>query len=118
MPSGFLGLDVGKKTIANTAEVISRAKTMFWNGPYGVFEIEKFADGSRSVLEQVVKATERGMVSVAGGGDTLNMCSLIPGAAAKISHVSTGGGASLELMEGKQLPGVVALSDISILDSI
>lgn len=88
---------------------------MFWNGPYGVFEIDKFAGGSRGVLDQVIAATQRGMVSVAGGGDTLNMCNLVKDGASKLSHVSTGGGASLELMEGKQLPGVVALSDASVL---
>jgi phosphoglycerate kinase len=91
--------------------VIQRAKTIFWNGPQGVFEMQPFSKGSLTMLDDIVKATARGATSVAGGGDTVSLLGKVKGASEKLSHVSTGGGASLELLEGKQLPGVVALSD-------
>ena len=75
-----MGLDVGDKTIKSTQEVISRAKTMFWNGPQGAFEIEQFSNGSKELLKSVIEATSKGMTSVAGGGDTINMCKLVDGA--------------------------------------
>ena len=106
-----MGLDVGPKTIAANAEVIRRSKTIFWNGPQGVFEMPAFAKGSMSMLDEVIDATAKGAVSVIGGGDTVALVNQVAGSAEKLSHVSTGGGASLELVEGKQLPGVVALSD-------
>lgn len=108
---GWLGLDVGPQTIASNAEVIRRSKTVFWNGPQGVFEMPAFAQGSLSMLEEIINATAKGATSVAGGGDTVALLKKVPGSAEKLSHVSTGGGASLELVEGKQLPGVVALSE-------
>ena len=107
---GWLGLDIGPQTIKNNAEVIARAKTIFWNGPQGVFEMKPFANGSYKMTEDIIKATEKGAVSVAGGGDTLNLLKKLK-AGSKLSHVSTGGGASLELLEGKKLPGIEALSD-------
>lgn len=109
---GWLGLDIGPATIKNNSEVIARAKTIFWNGPQGVFEMDPFAKGSLTMLEDIIKVTGTGATSVVGGGDTVNLLKKIKGAANKLSHVSTGGGASLELVEGKQLPGVVALSDM------
>ena len=87
---------------------------MFWNGPQGVFEWPKFATGSLAMLDQVVDASANGAITVAGGGDTVALLNSVEGASAKLSHVSTGGGASLELVEGKKLPGVVALSDSNI----
>jgi phosphoglycerate kinase len=108
---GWMGLDIGPKTIKQNAAIISRAKTIFWNGPQGVFEMKPFASGSVTLVDDVIKATEKGATSVIGGGDTVSLLKKVKGAAQKMSHVSTGGGASLELMEGKQLPGVVALSD-------
>jgi phosphoglycerate kinase len=113
VPEGWLGLDIGKDTIKNFNEVIARSNTLFWNGPAGVFEWENFSAGSKSMLSTVVKSTKKGMVSVCGGGDTLNLLKQTKGAKDSISHVSTGGGASLELVEGKQLPGILALSDIN-----
>jgi len=107
---GWLGLDVGPKTIAANAEVIRRSRTIFWNGPQGVFEMPAFAQGSLSMLDEIINATAAGATSVAGGGDTVALLKNVKGSAEKLSHVSTGGGASLELVEGKQLPGVVALS--------
>jgi phosphoglycerate kinase len=108
---GWLGLDIGPDTIAANAEVIRRSKTIFWNGPQGVFEMPAFAKGSLAMLDEIVNATKGGAISVAGGGDTVALLKNVAGSAEKLSHVSTGGGAALELVEGKQLPGVVALSD-------
>lgn len=106
-----MGLDIGPKTIKNNSEVIARAKTLFWNGPQGVFEMTPFAKGSMQMLDDIIRATARGATTVAGGGDTVSLLGKVKGAADKLSHVSTGGGASLELLEGKELPGIVALSD-------
>ena len=106
-----MGLDIGPNTITANAEVIGRAKTIFWNGPMGVFEMKPFASGSKAMLDAIIKATSKGATSVAGGGDTVSLLGKTKGAAEKISHVSTGGGASLELVEGKELPGIKALSD-------
>lgn len=109
VPDGWLGLDVGPKTVEKAKEMIMTAKTIVWNGPPGVFEFPAFSKGSTAFAEAVAAATAAGAVSIVGGGDT---ASLVEAAniAAKLSHVSTGGGASLELLEGKDLPGVVALS--------
>merc|ERR1719230_2525649 len=108
---GWLGLDIGPASIATNAEVIRRSKTVFWNGPQGVFEMPAFAKGSLAMLDEIVNATANGAISVAGGGDTVALLKQVEGSADKLSHVSTGGGAALELVEGKQLPDVVALSD-------
>eukprot|EP00735_Rhodelphis_limneticus_P004976 TRINITY_DN1664_c0_g1::TRINITY_DN1664_c0_g1_i1::g.17752::m.17752 TRINITY_DN1664_c0_g1::TRINITY_DN1664_c0_g1_i1::g.17752 ORF type:complete len:443 (+),score=188.53,sp/Q9GPM4/PGK_DICDI/68.69/0.0,PGK/PF00162.14/5.7e-153,MTS/PF05175.9/1.2e+02,MTS/PF05175.9/0.27 TRINITY_DN1664_c0_g1_i1:75-1331(+) len=111
IPDGWLGLDVGPKTSATFAEAIGRARTIVWNGPPGVFEIAKFDAGTRSMLDAVVKATGSGATTIIGGGDTATVAAKY-GAEDKVSHVSTGGGASLELLEGRELPGVSALSDL------
>jgi len=110
IPAGLEGFDCGPLTRQRNAEVIARAKTIIWNGPLGVFEIDKFVAGTKSAMDAVVAATKAGAISVIGGGDTAT-------AAAKwktdeqVTHCSTGGGASLELLEGKVLPGIAALSD-------
>lgn len=109
--NGWMGLDIGPKSIELNSEVIKRAKTIFWNGPQGVFEMAPFSKGSLSLLDDIIGSTAKGATSVAGGGDTVSLLGKVKGSAEKLSHVSTGGGASLELLEGKQLPGVVALSD-------
>nr|O02609.1 RecName: Full=Phosphoglycerate kinase [Sterkiella nova]AAB58240.1 phosphoglycerate kinase [Sterkiella nova] len=111
IPDGWMGLDIGPKTIEQNSRVILRAKTVFWNGPQGVFEMAPFSKGSLSMLDDIIKATQTGATSVAGGGDTVSLLGKVKGTTDKFSHVSTGGGASLELLQGKQLPGVVALSD-------
>ena len=98
---GWLGLDVGPETIAKNSEVIARSKTIFWNGPQGVFEMAPFAKGSLQMVDDVIGATKKGAISVAGGGDTVSLLKKVKGASAELTHVSTGGGASLELMEGK-----------------
>lgn len=110
IPSGWMSLDVGPKSSAIFTEVISRSKTIVWNGPAGVFEFENFSAGTKALMAAVVDVTAKGATSIIGGGDTATCCKLY-GTSDKISHVSTGGGASLELLEGKELPGVVALTD-------
>ena len=111
IPDGWMGLDCGEKSIAIFREAILSAKTILWNGPVGVFEFEKFDKGTRAVLDAVVEATKKGAVTIAGGGDTATAVAKWD-CEDKLSHVSTGGGASLELLEGKELPGVTALSEV------
>lgn len=110
IPDEWQGLDIGEKTVSEFSTVIAQAKTIVWNGPPGVFEFDKFANGTKAVLNSCVKACENGSTVIVGGGDTATVTKKF-GGASKLSHVSTGGGASLELLEGKQLPGVVFLSD-------
>lgn len=109
IPAGHLGLDVGPKTREAFAAPIARSKIIVWNGPPGVFEFPNFATGTKSLMDGVVAATKAGTVSIIGGGDTASCCAKW-GTESQVSHVSTGGGASLELLEGKVLPGVDALS--------
>jgi len=110
IPDGWMGLDVGPKSRALFAEVIARAKTIIWNGPAGVFEFDRFAEGTKSMAAAVAAATAAGAISVVGGGDTATAAKKFQ-VADKVSHCSTGGGASLELLEGKSLPGVAALDE-------
>lgn len=110
IPDGWMGLDIGSQSIEIFSESIRRAKVIVWNGPPGVFEWEKFSKGSKLIMDEVVKVTARGATTIIGGGDTAT-CAAKWKTEDKVSHVSTGGGASLELLEGKVLPGVAALSD-------
>lgn len=108
IPDGWEGLDIGPKTEAIYADVIKKSKTILWNGPTGVFEFENFTQGSRSVGEAVVEATKNGAFSLVGGGDSV-ACVNKFGLADGVSYVSTGGGALLEAIEGKVLPGIKAI---------
>ncbi len=110
IPDGWMGLDAGPKSRELFAEVIGRAKTIVWNGPAGVFEFDLFAEGTKAMAAAVAAATASGAVTVVGGGDTATAAKKF-GVVDKVTHCSTGGGASLELLEGKTLPGVAALSD-------
>lgn len=109
IPDGWMGLDCGEESIKLYQEAIDEAQTILWNGPPGVFEYAKFANGTKATLDAAVKAAQSGKIVIIGGGDTATVAAKY-GVEAKLSHVSTGGGASLELLEGKALPGVVALS--------
>ncbi|CAD6197820.1 unnamed protein product [Caenorhabditis auriculariae] len=109
VPPGKMGLDIGPDTRQVFSYIISEAKTILWNGPAGVFEWEQFSNGTRALMDAVVAATAEGAISIIGGGDTATAAAKF-GAVGRVSHISTGGGASLELLEGKVLPGVEALS--------
>ncbi|PMD17541.1 phosphoglycerate kinase [Hyaloscypha hepaticicola] len=109
IPDGWMGLDCGPKSIELFKNTISKAKTILWNGPPGVFEFDAFAKGTKETLDAAVDAAQSGKIVIIGGGDTATVAAKYK-VEDKLSHVSTGGGASLELLEGKELPGVTALS--------
>ena len=108
IPEGWMGLDIGEKSRENFDRVLQNAKTILWNGPAGVFEMEKFADGTIALGHSVAKATENGAFSLVGGGDSVSAVKQF-GFEDKVSYVSTGGGAMLEMLEGKTLPGIAAM---------
>jgi len=110
IPEGWMGLDVGSKSSELFVKTILDSKTIVWNGPAGVFEFEAFEKATKAMADAIVKATQNGAVTVIGGGDTATAAKKY-GADKKVTHTSTGGGASLEFLEGKELPGVTALSD-------
>jgi phosphoglycerate kinase len=110
IPSGLMGLDIGAQTAAAYSREIARAKTALWNGPLGVFEWANFSEGTRKIAESVASATEQGAFTVVCGGDTVSAVEKF-GVADKISYISTGGGASLEFLEGKELPGIAAITN-------
>ncbi|MVN20637.1 phosphoglycerate kinase [Mucilaginibacter arboris] len=107
---GWMGLDIGPESIEAFSKVIETSKTILWNGPMGVFEMDKFEKGTKAVAEAIVKATENGAFSLIGGGDSAAAISKF-NLTDEVSYVSTGGGALLEYMEGKELPGVKAIND-------
>jgi len=108
IPSGWMGLDIGPEAVKQFTDVIANSKTVLWNGPAGVFEMPKFENGTKAVAEAIVKATRAGAFSLIGGGDSAAAIAQF-GLTDEVSYVSTGGGALLEYMEGKVLPGVAAL---------
>lgn len=110
IPEGWLGLDIGPESASAFRKVIEKSKTVLWNGPMGVFEMENFAKGTKEVAEALVKASENGGFTLVGGGDSVAAINQL-GFAERVSYVSTGGGALLEYMEGKILPGVQAIMD-------
>ena len=109
VPDGWMGLDIGPETRDQFVEAIEQAGTILWNGPMGVFENAAFSGGTAQVGQAVAQATDHGAVSIIGGGDTAAAVNLL-GLKSRMSHISTGGGASLELLEGRDLPGVKALN--------
>lgn len=108
IPDGWEGLDIGPVTREKFAKIIESSKTILWNGPVGVFEMPKFAEGTKAIADAIVKATEKGAFSLIGGGDSVAAINQF-GLADKVSYVSTGGGALLEYIEGKELPGITAI---------
>jgi phosphoglycerate kinase len=110
VPKDWSVVDIGPDTVAAYTDHLAKAKTIFWNGPMGVFEIPAFADGTNAVARYVAGQTSKGVVTIVGGGDSVAAVEGL-GLSAKMTHVSTGGGASLEFVEGKTLPGVEALLD-------
>lgn len=110
IPEDWAGVDIGDKTVDLFRDELLKAKTVFWNGPMGVFEIPNFSNGTKKIARVMAEITKRGAKTVVGGGDSVAALNQL-GLAGKITHVSTGGGASLELLEGRKLPGVEALSD-------
>ena len=109
IPDGWMGLDIGPNACEQFANVISRSKTILWNGPMGVFEMDKFRHGTKSIALAAVEATKHGAFSLVGGGDSVSAVNMF-GLAEKVSYVSTGGGAMLEYFEGKELPGIAAIT--------
>jgi phosphoglycerate kinase len=112
IPEDWVGVDIGPKSVELFKRELSEAGTIFWNGPMGVFEKPSFADGTKEVARMVAGGQARGAVTIVGGGDSVAAINLM-GLANKFTHISTGGGASLEFMEGKDLPGVQALCDVA-----
>ena len=110
IPDGFMGLDIGSDSITHFSKVILNSKTIIWNGPMGVFEMDNFSNGTKQIGEAICKATQNGAFSLVGGGDSVaavkQFCF-----AERVSYISTGGGAMLEYLEGKKLPGVTAIQD-------
>ena len=110
IPDGWMALDSGVETSKECVKALEGAKTVVWNGPMGVFEFDAFANGTLAVAQAVAKATDEGAISIVGGGDSVAALKKT-GLTEKISHVSTGGGATLEFLEGKEMPGISALAD-------
>lgn len=111
IPNDLMGLDIGPGSVKRFTTLLSNAKTVFWNGPMGVFEFPAYAEGTRGVAEAIVKATGKGAFSVAGGGDSAAAVRALKIPEDAFSHISTGGGASLEYLEGKSLPGIEVLGE-------
>lgn len=110
IPDGWMGLDIGPDSVKTFQDALADCKTVIWNGPMGVFEFEKFAKGTEAIAHTLAELTAKGATTIIGGGDSVAAVEKV-GVAEKMSHISTGGGASLELLEGKVLPGIAALDE-------
>jgi phosphoglycerate kinase len=110
IPEGWMGLDIGPDSVRHFQEALADCKTVIWNGPMGVFEFDKFAVGTEAIARTLADLTQKGTATIIGGGDSVAAVEKV-GVAEQMSHISTGGGASLELLEGKTLPGIAALDD-------
>jgi phosphoglycerate kinase len=110
IPEGWMAVDIGPRSVERYREEIARAQTVLWNGPMGVFEVQEFASGTEGVARALAEATDGGATTVVGGGDSAAAVADL-GLSERMSHVSTGGGASLEFLEGRTLPGVEVLSE-------
>jgi phosphoglycerate kinase len=110
IPDGWMGLDIGPDSVKTFQSALAQCKSVIWNGPMGVFEFDKFAVGTEAIARSLAGLTQQGVITIIGGGDSVAAVEKV-GVAEQMSHISTGGGASLELLEGKQLPGVVALDE-------
>jgi phosphoglycerate kinase len=110
IPDGWMGLDIGPDSIKTFSDALKECKTVVWNGPMGVFEFDKFAKGTMAIADVLAELTPKGCITIIGGGDSVAAVEKA-GKAEQMSHISTGGGASLELLEGKVLPGVAALDE-------
>ncbi|MDH5174850.1 MAG: phosphoglycerate kinase, partial [Elusimicrobiota bacterium] len=110
IPEGWIGVDIGSFSVKRFSSAISSSKTILWNGPMGIFEIDKFSNGTKAIAEAIAEATKKGSISIVGGGDSVAAVTKA-GLQNNISHISTGGGAALEFLEGKELPGISALKD-------
>jgi phosphoglycerate kinase len=110
IPDGWMGLDIGPESVKLFQDALADCKSAIWNGPMGVFEFDKFAPGTDAIAHTLAQLTAKGVTTIIGGGDSVAAVEKV-GVADKMSHISTGGGASLELLEGKVLPGIAALND-------
>ncbi|MEQ8960905.1 MAG: phosphoglycerate kinase, partial [Coleofasciculus sp. C2-GNP5-27] len=110
IPDGWMGLDIGPDSVKVFQEALGDCKSVIWNGPMGVFEFDKFAAGTEAIARTLADLTKKGTTTIIGGGDSVAAVEKV-GVADQMSHISTGGGASLELLEGKVLPGIAALDD-------
>jgi phosphoglycerate kinase len=109
IPDDWIGVDIGPRTVSIFSDRIKKSKTLFWNGPMGIFEMDPFSEGTTAIAKSVKEATQKGCITVLGGGDTLSALKKSGVKMDEVSHCSTGGGASLEFIEGKLLPGLKAL---------
>ncbi|KHN21386.1 Phosphoglycerate kinase, chloroplastic [Glycine soja] len=110
IPDGWMGLDIGPDSVKSFSEALDTTQTIIWNGPMGVFEFDKFAVGTEAIAKKLADLSGKGVTTIIGGGDSVAAVEKV-GVASVMSHISTGGGASLELLEGKELPGVLALDE-------
>jgi phosphoglycerate kinase len=110
IPDGWMGLDIGPDSVKVFQDALKQCKSVIWNGPMGVFEFDKFAAGTEAIAHTLAELTPQGVTTIIGGGDSVAAVEKV-GVAEKMSHISTGGGASLELLEGRELPGIAALDE-------